>query len=103
MRKTKEHATRQLWKPKALQEFFDILGNLLSFPDLEPGESPQVGDTVLLDGQFITGTYWLAEGDILIIEEGEIIDVVKAEEEVTAKLKRTIKNRRNINIKNKKS
>ena len=104
MRATKEHATRRLWKPKALQEFFDVLGQLLTFPDIMPGEDPGVGDTVYLDGEKANGTFWLAEGNILIIEDGIVIEVVIPEEEVTSKVKRAIQNRKcNINSKNRNS
>ncbi|MDC6366930.1 MULTISPECIES: hypothetical protein [Flavobacteriaceae] len=95
MKATKKHATRRLWKPRAEQTFQDILGQELVFPDLIAGEDAAVGDTVYLDGQFATGTFIMPGGETIIAEDGKVIEVIEASDEVLAKIKRVINKRKN--------
>lgn len=88
MEKTKEHATRRLWKPKAEQTFQTVLSEELQFPALIAGESPAVGDEVWLDGKNATGTYLMPGGETIIADDGIILEIIEASEEVLAKLKR---------------
>ncbi len=93
MKATKEHASRRLWKPKN-ETFQDILGQELVFPDVLAGEDPQEGDTVYLDGQFATGTFLMPGGETIIAEEGKVVEVIEATDEVLAKVKRFMNKKR---------
>lgn len=90
-----ETKTRRLWKPKAEQTFQTVLAEELVFPDLEAGQDPDVGDTAYKDGQFATGTFIMPGGETLIIEEGKVVEIIPATEEVLAQVKRFINKRKN--------
>ncbi|MGB2528369.1 hypothetical protein [Flagellimonas sp. SN16] len=88
-------ATRRLWKPKAEQTFQTVLAEELVFPDLIAGEDPQEGDKVYLDGQKATGTYLMPGGETIIAEDGIVVEVIEATEQVVAQVEQFINKRKN--------
>lgn len=65
---------------KAL-EVFTSTSESLVFPDLEEGQTPEVGDKAEIDGKPAEGRITLQDGTVYVFVAGELTEIIEEEEE----------------------
>lgn len=65
---------------KAL-EVFTSTSESLVFPDLEEGQTPEVGDKAEIDGKPAEGRVTLQDGTVYVFVAGELTEIIEEEEE----------------------
>lgn len=66
---------------KNLVEVNTSTGDVLTFPDLEEGAAPKVGDKATINGEAASGEITSADGTVYVFENGELTEIRETEED----------------------
>jgi ATP-dependent protease ClpP protease subunit len=79
---------KEMFNPKARIELADASGVVIVFPELEEGQSPEVGAQALINDEPANGSYLMPDGVTFVFENGVLSAIEPAEDNEMENLKK---------------